>query len=59
MGSAVAHYTTKRDRLVALLKQEDNENVRKWLNEYIDDVNLQIERSKIQEERDDFHNPPV
>jgi hypothetical protein len=59
MGSAVAHYTSKRDRLVALLKQEKNENVRRWLNEYIDDVNSLIEGSKIQEERDDFHNPPV
>jgi hypothetical protein len=58
-GSSVAHFRQKKESVVQLKSTEDNENVRQWLDDYIDDLDHQIEYFKIAEERDDFHNPSV
>ena len=59
VGSSVAHYKQKKERFAELLKTETNENVRRWLSEYVDELDHLVERFTIEEERDDFHNPPV
>ena len=56
-GSSVAHYQQKKTALLDLKRVEDNENVRRWLDEYIDELNQLVEHFTIVEERDDFHNP--
>jgi hypothetical protein len=58
-GSSVAHYQQKKTALLDRNRVEDNENVRRWLDEYIDELNQLVEHFTIVEERDDFHNPPV
>jgi hypothetical protein len=58
-GSAAAHYAHKKHELLSLKKNETEENVRRWLDEYIDDLDGLIQQFKIEEERDDFHTPSV
>jgi len=53
-GSESAHYHDKKQRLMEFLKDETNENVKRWLNNYIEILEKEIERAKIEEERDYF-----
>jgi hypothetical protein len=55
--SSVAHDQQKKTALLDLKHVEDNENVRRWLDEYIDELNQLVEHFTIVEERDDLHNP--
>jgi len=52
-GPASLHYQQKKDKLLGYRKEERNENVIRWIDDYIDDLNKQIERAKIEEERRD------
>lgn len=53
-GPASLHYQQKKEQLLAFKEDEDNENVKQWLDEMIDSFNEQIEHEKIQEERRGF-----
>jgi hypothetical protein len=51
MGNASDHYKTKKESLSEYREKEDDPNVRRWLDEYIADLERDIERFKIEEER--------
>lgn len=53
-GPASLHYQQKKEQLVSFKESEDNENVKRWLDEMIDSLDKQIEHEKIQEERRGF-----
>lgn len=53
-GPASLHYQEKKQQLLEFKREEDNENVKRWIDEYISSLDRQIERAKIEEERDDF-----
>ena len=53
-GPASLHYQEKKQQLLEFKREEDNENVKRWIDEYISSLDQQIERTKIEEERDDF-----
>lgn len=53
-GPASQHYQKKKIELLAFKQGEDNENVKKWIDEMIDSLEKQIEHEKIQEERRGF-----
>jgi len=50
-GPESLHYQVKRDRLLAFRKEESNANVNRWIDEYVDGLNRQIARAKVEEER--------
>jgi hypothetical protein len=50
-GPASLHFQEKKDWLLAFKKDEDNENVKRWIDEYVSVLNRQIEQEKIEEER--------
>ena len=51
-GPASLHYQRKKQELLDFKKDEDNENVKRWINEYVSSLERQIERETISEERD-------
>jgi len=51
-GPASLHYQQRKNQLIDFKKSEDNENVKRWLDEMIDSLNKQIEHEEIQEERE-------
>ncbi len=53
-GPASLHYQQRKDHLIDFKKNEDNENVKRWLDEMIDSLDKQIEHEKIEEERRGF-----
>jgi hypothetical protein len=53
-GPASSHYQKKKERLLKFKQDEDNENVRLWIDEYVSELDWLINRSKISEERNDF-----
>ena len=46
------HYQEKKDWLLAFKKDEDNENVKRWIDEYVLVLNREIEQVRVEEERD-------
>ena len=53
-GEASVHYRNKMNQLVEFKKDEDNPNVIKWIDQYIEILKGQIKRAEVEEERDDF-----
>lgn len=53
-GPQSLHYQNKKRWLLDLRKDEDNENVKSWIDEYVSRIDREIERAKIEEERDGF-----
>lgn len=53
-GPASLHYQERKQQLFDFKKEEDNENVKRWIDEYVSLLNRDIERTQIEEERDDF-----
>lgn len=53
-GSESLHYQTKKQHLLDFKKNEDNENVKRWIDEYVSLLDQYIEQAKIEEERDNF-----
>ncbi len=51
-GPASLHHEMKKQQLLEFLKEEDNENVRIWIDEYVSAFNEDIRREKIEEERE-------
>jgi len=53
-GPRSLHLQRKKDELLQFKEGEPNHNVRRWINEYVAALDRDIERSRIEEERDDF-----
>jgi hypothetical protein len=53
-GPASLHYQQKKQQLLDFKKEEDNENVKRWIDEYVSILNQEIEQAKIEEERRGF-----
>jgi hypothetical protein len=51
MGNASDHYRSKKESLIKYRELEQDANVQKWLEEYIANLDADIERFKIKEER--------
>ncbi len=51
-GPGSLHYKDKQQQLLRLKEGEDNENVKRWIDEFIDGLEESIEYAKIQEERE-------
>lgn len=54
-GRASLHYQERKQQLLDFKKEEDNENVKRWIDEYVSLLGREIERAQIEEERDDFY----
>lgn len=52
-GPASLHYQTKKRQLLDFRNDEDNENVKRWIDEYVASLDQQIQREKIEEEREE------
>jgi hypothetical protein len=50
-GSSVAHYRDKKEYLLDFKKSERNENVLKWISEYLHVIDDIIKKARIEEER--------
>ena len=46
------HYENKRQKLLRLKDGEDNENVKQWIDEFVEELEKAIEDAKIDEERE-------
>ena len=51
-GLRSLHYEEKRDKLLRINEGEDNGNVKRWLDEYIERLEEDIEHARIDEERE-------
>ena len=52
-GPASLHYQNKKQQLLDFRKDEDNHDVKRWIDEYVASLDRQIERENIDEERED------
>jgi hypothetical protein len=50
-GPASLHFQQKKEKLLTFRKEEDNKNVIKWIDDYVEELKRQIEYKKIDEER--------
>jgi hypothetical protein len=50
-GPASSHYQEKKDWLLAFKNDENNENVKRWIDEYVLVLNHEIEQARVEEER--------
>ncbi len=50
-GPGSLHYKEKQQKLLRLKEGEDNENVKRWIDEFVDGLEESIEYEKIDEER--------
>lgn len=53
-GPMSQHYLKRREEFIKLKETEDNENVKIFINEYIDYLNQKIDWAKNLEEREDL-----
>lgn len=51
-GRESVHFQTKKQSLLEFRKGETNENVKRWMDEYVASLDKQIERARIEEERE-------
>ena len=49
-GPASLHYKNKQQKLLHIKDGEDNENVKRWIDEFVEGLEQEIERAKIDEE---------
>ena len=52
-GPASLHLQRKKQHLLDFLEEERNENVKRWINEYVSQIAERIESARITEERED------
>jgi hypothetical protein len=45
------HYQEKKNWLLDFKKDEDNENVKRWIDEYVSVLIREIEQARVEEER--------
>jgi len=50
-GPASLHYQEKKNWLLDFRKDEDNENVKRWIDEYVSFLNREIDQAGVEEER--------
>jgi len=53
-GPASLHYQGEKQQLLDFKKGEDNEHVKRWIDEYVSSLDRQMEWARIEEERRDF-----
>jgi len=53
-GPASLHYAERKRELLEFRKGETNENVRRWIDDYVGVLEREIEASRIREEREEF-----
>ena len=53
-GPASGHYQEKKQWLLDFKKEEADANVTLWIDEYVEDLERQIEQAKVREEREAF-----
>jgi len=53
-GPASAHYQEKKQWLLDFKKEETDTNVKLWIDEYVKDLQWQIDHAKVREEREAF-----
>ncbi len=53
-GPESLHYQKKKQNLLEFKKEENNENVKCWIDEYVSSIDKRIEQAKIEEEREGF-----
>lgn len=53
-GYASAHYQAKKERLLKFREDEGNEKIRRWIDEYVVEIDKSIGREKLREEKGDF-----
>ncbi len=51
-GERSLYLESKKDKLLRIKTDEDNANVKQWLNEFIDELEEDIEHARIEEERE-------
>lgn len=51
MGPESVHLSAVKQKLLAFAKDEDNENVKNWISEYLTDIEMRIGQAKVREER--------
>ena len=51
-GPASLHYKEKQQKLLRFREGEDNENVKQWIDEFVEELEKDIEHAKIGEERE-------
>ena len=51
-GSLSLHSENKQQKLLRLKDGEDNENVKRWIDEFVEELEKRIEYAKIDEERE-------
>lgn len=54
MGPASQHYREKKQSLLKFWEGEQDENVKRWIDEYVDSLDRQIEHARGSEEREEF-----
>jgi hypothetical protein len=50
-GPASLHYQEKMQQLFDIKREEDNENVKRWIDDYVLALGWDIEQARIEEER--------
>ena len=53
-GPASVHFIQARERLLSFRSEEQNENVKRFVDELVSSYDFQIERARVEEERDRF-----
>lgn len=51
-GPASLHYERKRQKMLRLKEREDNEDVKRWIDEFVAGLEKAIDRAKMEEERE-------
>lgn len=51
-GPTSLHYEEKKQKLLGIKAGEDNEDVKRWIDEYVEELEARIEHAKIDEERE-------
>ncbi len=54
VGPESLHLQNKEQELLNFLEEEENENVRRWINQYVSEIEERVESARIAEEREDF-----
>jgi len=53
-GPESLHFQDKKQKLLDFKENEENENVKRWIDEYVSQLEGRIEQARIEEERRDF-----
>ncbi len=54
IGPESLHLENKKKKLLDFEKEEDNENVKQWIDEFVSELERRIKRARDEEEREDY-----